>query len=320
MALPASITICEDGPREGFQFEGEGIATADKIRLIDALSLTGLKVIQVASFVHPKLVPGMADAEDVVNGIQLVPGVRYTGLWLNERGFLRAKDVGRLSLRGTLSFVASEPFCARNVKRTLAENFAEQRRIAEVYLENGIPLERASIQAAFGCNFQGQVETGAVVAIVDQIRDLVTELSLEMPIISLADTMAWATPLAIKRTIDAIKQKYPEQRLSLHLHDTRGMAIANAVAGMESGVDLFDASVGGLGGCPFAGHRGAAGNICTEDLVFLCEEMGVETGIDLDTLIESAKLAEDIVGRPLPGSVKSGGSLARFRQVRGEAK
>jgi len=125
--------------------------------------------------------------------------------------------------------------------------------------------------------------------------------------------MAWATPLSVKRLLGAVREKYPDMRLSLHLHDTRGMGIANAHAGLEMGVDMFDACVAGLGGCPFAAHKGAAGNVCTEDLVFLCQEMGLDTGIDLDRMIECAQLAEDIVGHPLPGSVKMGGNLQKLR-------
>ena len=148
-----------------------------------------------------------------------------------------------------------------------------------------------------------------------RIFEIAEANALALKEISLADTMAWATPLSIKRTVGAIREKYPEMRLNLHLHNTRGMGIANAVAGLEMGVDMFDACVAGLGGCPFAGHKGAAGNICTEDLAFMCEEMGIETGLNLEKLIECAQLAEEIVGHPLPGSVMKGGSLKRLRHA-----
>jgi hydroxymethylglutaryl-CoA lyase len=138
-------------------------------------------------------------------------------------------------------------------------------------------------------------------------------------VISLADTMAWATPLSIKRVVGAVREKYPQLQISLHLHDTRGMGIANAYAGMEMGVSIYDAAVAGLGGCPFAAHSGAAGNVCTEDLAFMCAEMGIATGIDLDKLIESALLAEEIVGHPLPGCVMKGGTLNRLREKIREA-
>jgi len=174
-------------------------------------------------------------------------------------------------------------------------------------------VERASVAAAFGCNFQGDIPTSTIVDIVGRIFQIADENAIKLSEISLADTMAWATPLSIKRTVGALREKYPDMRFNLHLHDTRGMGIANAYAALEMGVDMFDACVAGLGGCPFAGHKGAAGNVCTEDLVFMCQEMGIETGLDLDKLLECARLAEDIVGHPLPGSVKFGGSLARLR-------
>jgi hydroxymethylglutaryl-CoA lyase len=132
--------------------------------------------------------------------------------------------------------------------------------------------------------------------------------------LSLADTMAWATPLHIKRVVGAVRERWPDLRINLHLHDTRGLGVANAYAGLEMGVASFDASVAGLGGCPFAGHKGAAGNVCTEDLVFMCEEMGISTGIDVEKLIAAAQLAEEIVGHPLPGSVMRGGTLAKYRK------
>ena len=169
--------------------------------------------------------------------------------------------------------------------------------------------------AAFGCNFEGDIPITRVVALVQQILDVAAEHGVTLTYITLADTMAWATPLAVKRVVGALRERWPELDIALHLHDTRGMAIANAYAGLEMGVRRFDSSVAGLGGCPFAGHRGAAGNVCTEDLVFLCDELGIETGIDLDALIECAQLAEDVVGHPLPGSVMKGGTLERFRRT-----
>ena len=182
-----------------------------------------------------------------------------------------------------------------------------------MYKAAGVAVERGSIMAAFGCNFEGDVPAERVVALVRQILDLGKEHGVTLRYVTLADTMAWATPLAIKRAVGSVRGRWPELDVALHLHDTRGMAIANAYAGLEMGVTRFDSSVAGLGGCPFAGHRGAAGNVCTEDLVFMCDELGIETGIDLDALIECAKLAEDVVGHPLPGSVMKGGTLKRFR-------
>jgi len=312
--LPAAVHITEEGPREGFQIEKGAIQTARKIELIDALARTGLDRIQIVSFVNPKNVPGMADAEDVVRGFTPQAGVAYTALWLNEKGFARALQFSdRLANTGTIQLCASEKFSIRNQNRTAAQQLAGQHAIVEMYKAAGIAVERGSIMAAFGCNFEGDIPVSRVVSLTQQILDVAQEHGVTLKYITLADTMAWATPLAIKRTVGAVRERWPDLDVALHLHDTRGLAIANAYAGLEMGVTRFDAAVAGLGGCPFAGHAGAAGNVCTEDLVFLCEEMGIETGIDLEALIECAKLAEDIVGHPLPGAVMKGGTLKRFR-------
>ena len=312
--LPAKVHITEEGPREGFQIEKGPIPTARKIELIDALARTGLERIQIVSFVNPKNVPGMADAEDVVRGITPKPGVAYTALWLNEMGFERALGFSnRLTNTGTIQLCASEKFSIRNQNRTAAQQLAGQHAIVEMYKAAGIPVERGSIMAAFGCNFEGDIPVSRVVALTQQILDVAAAHGVTLKYITLADTMAWATPLAIKRAVGALRERWPDLDVALHLHDTRGLAIADAYAGLEMGVTRFDAAVAGLGGCPFAGHAGAAGNVCTEDLVFLCEEMGIKTGIDLDALIACAKLAEDIVGHPLPGSVMKGGTLQKFR-------
>jgi hydroxymethylglutaryl-CoA lyase len=311
--MPKSVTIHEEGPREGFQIEPGSIPTARKVELIEALSETGIKHMQVVSFVNPKRVPGMADAEEVVRDFRPKPGVTYTGLWLNEKGLERARATVKLTLEGKISIYASEKFSIRNNNRTTAQEFEYARRVLESYIEHGIPVERGSVAAAFGCNYQGDMPVATIMDIVERIFEIAAEYGIRLEELSFADTMAWATPAHIKRLIGAVREKYPEQRLSLHLHDTRGMGIANAYAGLEMGVDMFDSCVAGLGGCPFAGHKGAAGNVCTEDLVFMCEEMGISTGIDLDKLIECARLAEDIVGHPLPGSVKLGGNLNKLR-------
>jgi hydroxymethylglutaryl-CoA lyase len=312
--LPARVHITEEGPREGFQIEKGAIATARKIALIDALSATGLERIQIVSFVNPKAVPGMADAEDVVRGIAAKPGVAYTALWLNEKGFERAlRFSDRLTNTGTIQLCASEKFSLRNQNRTAAEQLAGQHTIVEMYKAAGVAVERGSIMAAFGCNFEGDVPIAHVVALTQQVLDVAEAHGVTLRFITLADTMAWATPLAIKRVVGRLRERWPELDVALHLHDTRGMALANAYAGLEMGVTRLDSSVAGLGGCPFAGHQGAAGNICTEDLVFMCDELGIATGVDLDALIECAKLAEDVVGHPLPGSVMKGGTLKRFR-------
>jgi hydroxymethylglutaryl-CoA lyase len=312
-SLPKRIHIVEEGPREGFQIEKGPIATARKIELIDALSKTGLDRIQIVSFVDPRRVPGMADAEDVVRGITPQPGVAYTGLWLNDRGFERAVATKRLDIRGNIVLCGSETFLKRNQNRTCAEQLAAQEMLVQRYQALGYKVERGLIMASFGCNFEGDIPVARIVDLAGQILALAERYGIELDYLSLADTMAWATPEAIRRVVGAVRERFPEVALALHLHDTRGMGIANAYAGIEMGIAHFDAAVAGLGGCPFAGHAAAAGNVCTEDLVFMCNEMGIETGIELEALVECARLAEDIVGHPLPGSVMKGGSLKPLR-------
>ncbi len=314
--LPSKVTIKEEGPREGFQIEPGPIPTARKIALIDTLSESGLKAIQVASFVNPKRVPGWADADAVVAGIKRRPGVAYSALWLNEKGLERAMAAPDLDLRGSLSTTTSETFMAHNTNRDFEQNRQVQRNQLALYQRHGIPVERIGVMTAFGCNFEGEISTKQVLDATQDMVDIADAAGERISVISLADTMGWATPKSIKRVVGAVRERWPEPRIALHLHDTRGQGVVNAYAGMEMGVDLFDASVGGLGGCPFARLKGAAGNVCTEDLVFLCHEMGIDTGIDLDCLIDAAQLAEDIVGHPLPGSLIRGGSLTEARAAR----
>ena len=313
--LPKAIEIHEEGPREGFQSEPGPISTADKIAFINVLSQTGLQEIQIASFVNPKRVPGWADAEEVVAGVEKRDGVRYTGLWLNEKGMQRALDAEGLTLKGAISNVTSEAFMIRNTNRDKAQNRTVQVNQIETYKEHGIPMYRGGVMAAFGCNFEGEIPVSRVLETVEEIMDIADETNSPIKVISLADTMGWATPMSIKHIVGAVRERWPDLQVALHLHDTRGMGIANVYAGLEMGVSLFDSSVAGLGGCPFAGSHGkpAAGNVCTEDIVFMCAEMGIETGVDLERLIDAAEMAERIVGHDLPGSVKRGGSLDKLR-------
>jgi hydroxymethylglutaryl-CoA lyase len=312
--LPKTVQINEEGPREGFQIEPGPISTERKIALIDALSDTGLDHIQVASFVNPKRVPGWADADAVVEGFRPRESIRYTALWLNEKGLERAlSHRDRLHIDGSISLVASEPFLMRNQQRSLAQNARMQRNQIAIFKANGIPVTRISVMAAFGCNYAGDITAERVVDTVASGFEIARDEDLAITDLSLADTMGWATPESIKRTIGALRERWPDLTLNLHLHDTRGLGIANVYAGLEMGVASYDSAVAGLGGCPFAGQRGAAGNVCTEDLVFLCEEMGIRTGVDLEALIEAARLAEDVVGHPLPGSLMRGGTLAKLR-------
>jgi len=313
--LPKHVDIHEEGPREGFQIEPGPIATADKIWLIEALAETGLTHIQVCSFVNPRLVPGWADAEAVVAGFKARPGIDYTALWFNASGLERALAFReKLTLTGSISLTASEGFTKKNLNRTHAENVAAMRKQTALHLEKGVPVKRISVMAAFGCNYQGDIAPEQVVRTVEDGMAIAREAQVEIELISLADTMGWAIPPRIERVIGAVRSRWPDKTIALHLHDTRGIAIANAHAALKLGVAQFDTTVGGLGGCPFAGQKGAAGNICTEELVMLCEEMGIATGVDLDKLIEVGRMAEAIVGHQLPSELIHAGSLGAFRR------
>lgn len=313
--LPKSVRINEEGPREGFQIESGDIPTARKIKLIDRLSETGLKQIQLVSFVNPKRVPGMADADAVVEGITPREGVRYTALWLNDKGLERALKHPRLSLTGRIVLCASDAFLERNQRITAEENLNAHRAMMQMYADAGVAVEHGGLQAAFGCNFQGDIPLESVVRNARDVFNLAAESGHTLKTFVLADTMAWATPDSVKRVVGAVRDLDPGVDIILHLHDTRGLGLANAYSGLQIGVKTFDSAVAGLGGCPFAGHRGASGNVCTEDLVFMCHEMGIETGVDLEALIDAANFAEDVVGRSLPGAVMKAGSLARFRKA-----
>ncbi|UPY37907.1 hydroxymethylglutaryl-CoA lyase [Sediminicoccus sp. KRV36] len=312
--LPARIEITEEGPREGFQIEPGPIPTADKIALIDALSGTGVPRIQVASFVSPKIVPGWADAEQVVAGFTPRPGVAYTALWFNAAGLSRVQAFAdRLTVEGSITVTGSEAFTRKNLNRSHAEQLEAQRKHVATHQAAGVKMTRVSLQAAFGCNFSGAVPTAQAMAALSDAMEIAAETGCVIEKISLADSMGWANPVLVERLVGAVRERFPGPKVSLHLHDTRGLGIACAAAGLRLGVASFDAAVAGLGGCPFAGHPGAPGNIATEELVFLCEEMGVATGIDLDALIEAAKLAERIVGHRLPSNLLRSGGLAAFR-------
>lgn len=311
--LPKVVRFHEEGPREGFQIEREIYPLAQRIELINVLSESGLKQIQVGSFVSAKAVPQMADIEKLFAGITPHKDVKYTALWLNESGFRRAQSTKNVNPYGYLMLYTTDALSQRNNNCSKPEQWEKQRGWIKVYQEAGLPIEAAYVVTAFGCNFQGEVPLSDTVAAARYYSELSKEFKFPLPRIMLADTVGWANPEDIRRRIGAVRDLLPEAKIGLHLHDTRGIGAANFYAALEMGVDLFDSSVAGLGGCPFAAHanRQGAGNVCTEDMVFMCQEMGIETGIDLDRLIEAALLAEKIIGRPLSGKVMHAGRLKR---------
>jgi len=314
--LPKTVELREEGPREGFQIEPGPIPADRKVALIRALAATGLKHIQVCSFVSPKLVPGWADAEQVVAQITPPPGIAFTALWFNAKGMERAVAFrDRLKLYGSIAFAASEPFQRKNLNRDRAGQIEAMHALTRTHQEAGIPVTRIGIQAAFGCNYMGDVPPDLAVRAVADGLAIADEAGAAITEVALADTMGWGTPLRIERTVGAVRDRWPDLTLALHLHDTRGLGIANAMAGLRMGIARFDTTVGGLGGCPFAGQPGAPGNICTEELALLCAEMGIATGVDLEALIAAGHLAEAIVGHKLPSELLRSGTLDAFRRL-----
>jgi hydroxymethylglutaryl-CoA lyase len=301
------------------QIEKNPVPTAEKIRLVDMLSECHFPEIEVTSFVSPKWVPQMADAEEVVAGFKRHPGTEYTCVYLNTQGLQRAVMTQKLDVHGSLSITASEAFSRKNTNRSIEETLLETEKRIEGFERFNVRAKEVSVMAAFGCNYQGDIDPDHVVGLVQRLMQMAADHGLSIELIQLADTMGWATPVSIRRMVGKIRDKWPDQRINLHLHDTRGLGLANALAAMELGVDDFDSAVAGLGGCPYAGFKDAPGNIATEDLVHLCQEIGVETGVDLERLLEVAREAETIVGHSLPGKVMRGGHLDSYRRAAAQA-
>ncbi len=313
--LPRRAEFHEEGPREGFQMESQVFPLAQRVELIEALAAAGLHQVQCASFVSARAVPQMADSAELFGALRKRPGTRYTALWLNDNGFERARACEQVDLDGKVMFYVTEPFSQRNNNCSVAQMRERQLGWIDRYIELGIPVEQAYVVTAFGCNFGGPVPVSAITDAVRWLVDVCADRRISLPAIYLADTMGWANPEEIKRRIGAVRQMVPDARIGLHLHDTRGLGGANVYAALQMGVELFDSSVAGLGGCPFAGHKhgSAAGNVCTEDMVFMCEELGISTGIDLELLLEASRMAERIIGRPLTGHLMHSGTLAAAR-------
>lgn len=317
--LPKSVRIMEVSPRDGLQIEPRILSTDQKVELIGQLADSGLREIEAGSFVHQQKVPQMADAEELFRRLPPKDGVEYHALWLNAKGLQRALATPNVTVIGKVLVTASDTFSKRNTNKTIDETLAAIPEWIAEYKNANIPTEELRIPAAFGCNYEGYISVPKVVALVERSIRMIADHGETIRHLSFSDTMGWGNPLQTKRLVGSIRERFPGLSIRLHLHDTRGTAIANAAAALELGVANFDAAVGALGGCPFAAHNGAAGNVSTEDLVFLCEEMGIETGVDLDRLIEAARFAENAVGHDLPGKLMKAGSLARFRSQRAAA-
>ncbi len=292
------VYIQEVAVRDGFQIEPAFVPTAAKIALIDALSATGLAKIEVTAFVSPKAVPNLRDAEAVMRGIRRVPGVIYSALAPNVKGAERALACGADEINLVMS--ASETHNRANVNRTTAQSLAGFREVMQVVQGSSLAVN-GSISTSFGCPFEGAIPAERVLHFVERY------LELGMDGVTLADTTGMAHPKQARELTRAVLARFPGAELTLHFHNTRGMGLANVLAGLEAGVTRFDASLGGLGGCPFA--PGATGNICTEDLVHMLQAMGYDTGVDLDKLLTAARRLPEIVAHDVPGQVIKAGKI-----------
>ncbi|MES1154955.1 MAG: hydroxymethylglutaryl-CoA lyase [Pseudorhodoplanes sp.] len=296
MSFPQHVTISEVGLRDGLQIEKQFVSTAIKLELINELVSAGLRKIEVSSFVHPKVVPQMADAVEVFAGLTRRPDVQYAALVPNVKGMERA--IACRADEYKIGISASETFNKLNFRMDIREGMKSlDDMVALQHGKHGVII--GAVSTAFGCPYEGAIaET--------RIHELFAQLvGFGVPLIFLADTTGVANPDSIRRTIEGLRGKWPKQRIGLHLHNTRGLGLANALAGLELGVDYFEGSIGGLGGCPFAPR--AVGNISTEDFVHMVHEMGIETGVDLDALIGVAAHMQAVVGRQLPGMVLKAG-------------
>ena len=294
--LPASVKVKEVGPRDGLQAEDAILPTEDKLRLIDCLADAGLREIETSSFVHPKATPPLADAAEVFADLERRPGVVYSAIVPNEKGAERAVEAGADEIQVFLA--ATEGYNQSNVKMSVEESLEQSARIAEIVLEANIPFV-AVLSVAFGCPYEGPVSPERVLDLCGRL------IELGAGEISFGDTTGMAYPTQVRELCESYQDRYPEVPLRLHFHNTRGMGLANVLAALEVGVVRFDASVGGLGGSPYA--AGATGNISTEDLVHMLHEMGIETGVDLEALIGCAQLLEELLEHELPGQVMKAG-------------
>jgi hydroxymethylglutaryl-CoA lyase len=304
MARPRSVTIGEVGPRDGLQNEASFIPTEAKIKLINDLIATGLPEIEVSSFVSPRAVPQLRDAAEVVAGLDRSRNTVLVALVPNDRGAGRAIEAGVDEIRVFVS--ASESHNQKNVNATVAESLLDFEQVMRLADAANIPVS-GSISTAFGCPFEGDVPVEQVGRIARHFRDL------GMHSVSLGDTTGMATPPLVSQCCRYLQDYLPELPITLHFHNTRGLGLVNVMAGLEEGVDRYEASIAGLGGCPFA--AGATGNICTEDLVFLLHEMGIRTGVDLDRLCAVAREVERLLGRALPGQVMKAGPRLRLANM-----
>jgi hydroxymethylglutaryl-CoA lyase len=288
--LPPRVEVYEVGPRDGLQNELRMVPTRDKVRLVRALVAAGLRHIEVTSFVSPRWIPQLADAEEVLRAVGQVDGVVFSALVPNHKGLGRARDAGLKE--GAVFISASEAHSRKNINKSIAEALSVAREVSRAALSEGMRV-RGYLSTVWGCPYEGRVP-------VQRVVDICTQLAgMGLYQVSLGDTIGVGTPRQTSELLEALLRVLPAQAFALHLHDTRGTALANALVGLAHGITTLDASIGGLGGCPYA--PGAAGNLATEDLVYMLQGMGIQTGIELDKLVGAGALAQELIGRKLSG-------------------
>jgi hydroxymethylglutaryl-CoA lyase len=296
--VAASVTVYEVGPRDGLQNEAARVATSDKLALVEALASAGLRRIEATSFVSPRWIPQLADAEDVASALPRLPGVSFVVLVPNARGLerlsgaLRRAGEARAEVETAVFLSVSETHNKRNLNRTVDETLRELDALVPEARRRGFRV-RGYASTVFGCPYEGRIAPERSAGVVERL------VALGCDQVSLGDTIGVATPADTRRVLERVLRLVPAERLALHMHDTHGTALANVLAGLDVGVTTFDSSIGGLGGCPYA--PGASGNLATEDLVYTLHGMGHETGIDFEKLIAAGALAQRLVGRRLPG-------------------
>jgi len=297
-SLPDRVSVYEVSPRDGLQNEAAPLPLEAKLRLLEALLASGLTRIELTSFVSPRWVPQLADADELVKRVKAPEGVTLSALCPNAKGFERARAVGLAEIAVFMS--ASETHNRKNTNKTIEQSLETFSEVVPPALESGMRV-RAYVSTVWGCPYEGEVDPKTSLEITQRL------LALGCYQVSLGDTIGVGTPLQTRKIVQAFLAEIPAEKIALHFHDTRGTALANALVGLELGIRDFDASVAGLGGCPYA--PGAAGNLATEDLVYMLHGMGLETGIDLEKLIEAGRVAEAVTGRRLPGKVHQAGLL-----------
>lgn len=314
--LPKSVTITDDTMREGLQIESADIPVSEKLRLLDALGETGAKVISIGSFAHPMWTPQMACIDEIAEKFVPKPGIAYTAAVFNQKGFERAeKWYPKISVRSKRfgTFVElCDSFARRNYNRTQAQQIAGIDGTVKQARKAGAEQGSVALGNPFGSNFEGPFSLEQRMELLTLMVDKWQEGGIEVKRCSFLDAMGWNNPLEVRETIVAIKDKWPEiTDFHCHLHNTRGSAIASYYEALQVGAREFDTSLGGMGGCPYCGNGRAAGHVPTEDFVNLCHELGIETGYNLDKLIEAAAIAEEVVGHPLWGHVSKAGPPPR---------